>query len=73
MVIGVTEGFTIKQELVGVGYKAAVNGQLLELASVIRTTSSSNCLLKLKFQRLPKEEKTLSLPWYRTINNLSDR
>ncbi|MCX6235599.1 MAG: 50S ribosomal protein L6 [Bacteroidetes bacterium] len=32
MVKGVSEGFTITQELVGVGYKASVNGQLLELA-----------------------------------------
>ncbi len=32
MVQGVTEGFTIVQELVGVGFKANVNGQVLELA-----------------------------------------
>jgi large subunit ribosomal protein L6 len=32
MVIGVSEGFTIVQELVGVGYKASANGQVLELA-----------------------------------------
>lgn len=32
MVKGVTEGFTIKQELVGVGYKAQANGQQLELS-----------------------------------------
>jgi large subunit ribosomal protein L6 len=32
MVKGVSEGFTIVQELVGVGYKATANGQLLELA-----------------------------------------
>lgn len=32
MVKGVSEGFTIKQELVGVGYRANANGQLLELA-----------------------------------------
>ncbi|HZK09394.1 MAG TPA: 50S ribosomal protein L6 [Bacteroidales bacterium] len=32
MVQGVTEGFTIKQELVGVGFKAQANGQQLELA-----------------------------------------
>ncbi|MEI6062807.1 MAG: 50S ribosomal protein L6 [Bacteroidota bacterium] len=32
MVKGVSEGFTVKQELVGVGYKAVVTGQLLELA-----------------------------------------
>jgi large subunit ribosomal protein L6 len=32
MVKGVSEGYTITQELVGVGYKASVNGQLLELA-----------------------------------------
>jgi large subunit ribosomal protein L6 len=32
MVKGVSEGFTIVQELVGVGYKAAANGQLLDLS-----------------------------------------
>ena len=32
MVVGVSEGFKIVQELVGVGYKASNNGQLLELA-----------------------------------------
>lgn len=31
MVKGVSEGFTITQELVGVGYKAQATGQLLEL------------------------------------------
>lgn len=32
MVKGVSEGFTVQQELVGVGYKAAVVGQTIELA-----------------------------------------
>jgi large subunit ribosomal protein L6 len=32
MVVGVSEGFTIRQELVGVGYKAVATGQLLELS-----------------------------------------
>jgi len=32
MIKGVSEGFTIIQELVGVGYKAQANGQLLELS-----------------------------------------
>jgi len=32
MVKGVSEGFTTVQELVGVGYKATANGQLLELS-----------------------------------------
>ncbi|MCF8229178.1 MAG: 50S ribosomal protein L6 [Bacteroidales bacterium] len=32
MVKGVTEGYTIVQELVGVGYKVTVSGQLLEMA-----------------------------------------
>jgi large subunit ribosomal protein L6 len=32
MVKGVSEGFTVVQELVGVGYKATSNGQILELA-----------------------------------------
>jgi len=31
MVIGVSKGYEIKQELVGVGYKAEVKGQILEL------------------------------------------
>ncbi len=32
MVTGVSEGFTIVQELVGVGYKAEAKGQILELS-----------------------------------------
>lgn len=32
MIEGVSKGFTIQQELVGVGYKASNNGQLLELS-----------------------------------------
>ena len=32
MVIGVSEGYTIKQELVGVGYRAEVKNGILELA-----------------------------------------
>ena len=31
MVIGVSEGFTLKQELVGVGYRANLKGNVLEL------------------------------------------
>ena len=31
MVMGVSEGYTIKQELVGVGYRAEAKGQILEL------------------------------------------
>ncbi|MDR0983179.1 MAG: 50S ribosomal protein L6 [Culturomica sp.] len=31
MVVGVSEGYTIKQELVGVGYRASAEGQVLEL------------------------------------------
>lgn len=31
MIIGVSKGYTIEQELVGVGYRAANTGQLLEL------------------------------------------
>ena len=32
MVIGVSDGYTIKQELVGVGYRAEAKGQLLEMS-----------------------------------------
>ena len=31
MIVGVTEGYKVQQELVGVGYKAEVNGQILEM------------------------------------------
>jgi large subunit ribosomal protein L6 len=32
MITGVTEGYKIQQELVGVGYKAETNGQILEMS-----------------------------------------
>jgi len=32
MIVGVTEGYTIQQELVGVGYKAEAKGQILEMS-----------------------------------------
>jgi large subunit ribosomal protein L6 len=32
MIVGVSEGYTIKQEIVGVGYKAEAKGQILELS-----------------------------------------
>lgn len=32
MIIGVSEGFTTQQELVGVGYRAAIKGNLLEMS-----------------------------------------
>ena len=32
MVVGVTQGYEIKQELVGVGFKAEAKGQILELS-----------------------------------------
>ena len=32
MIKGVNEGYTIVQEMVGVGYKAQANGQVLELS-----------------------------------------
>ncbi|MDF1547363.1 MAG: 50S ribosomal protein L6 [Bacteroidales bacterium] len=32
MIVGVSKGFEVKQELVGVGYRATSNGQILELS-----------------------------------------
>lgn len=32
MVVGVSQGFTVQQELVGVGYRAEAKGQLLEMS-----------------------------------------
>ena len=43
MVKGVSEGFVIEQELVGVGYRATAKGQLLQLSRAIRTTSPWPC------------------------------
>ena len=33
LIVGVSKGFEVKQELVGVGYRASSNGQLLEIAA----------------------------------------
>lgn len=59
MVKGVTEGFTIQQELVGVGYKAQANGQNLELS----LGYSHNIILvlppRLRWKRLLNVVKTL--------------
>lgn len=52
MVKGVTEGFTITQEVVGVGYKASVTGQLLEL-----TLGHSHVIIL----ELPKEIKVQAI------------
>ncbi len=52
MVIGVTEGFTKKLELVGVGYKAANTGNILDLS----LGYSHNILLE-----IPKELKVTTL------------
>jgi large subunit ribosomal protein L6 len=41
MVKGVSEGFVIEQELVGVGYRATAKGQQLQLAWASRTPSPS--------------------------------
>jgi ribosomal protein L6P/L9E len=51
MVKGVTEGFTKKMELVGVGYKAANTGNILDLASVIHIISFSKYLKSKGFYR----------------------
>jgi large subunit ribosomal protein L6 len=48
MIKGVTEGYSLVQELVGVGYKASANGQMLELS----LGYSHNILIE-----LPKEIK----------------
>ncbi|NLF42164.1 MAG: 50S ribosomal protein L6 [Bacteroidales bacterium] len=52
MVVGVSTGYKIVQELVGVGYKAANNGQILELA-----VGYSHSI----FLELPKEIKVTTV------------
>ena len=44
MVKGVSEGYTIDLELIGVGYAATMQGELLELRLASRTRSSSSRL-----------------------------
>ena len=63
MVVGVSEGYTIKQELVGVGYRANAEGQVLELG-----LGYSHGI----FLVLPKEVK-VSVLWRVVISNLSVR
>lgn len=53
MVVGVSEGFTIKQELVGVGYRVEVNGQIV--------TFNLGYSHDIQFQ-LPKEVKAEAEP-----------
>ena len=53
MVVGVSEGYTVKQELVGVGYRVEVNGQI-----VIFSLGYSH---DIQFQ-LPKEVKAEAEP-----------
>lgn len=52
MVIGVSEGYTIKQELVGVGFRANSEGQVLELG-----LGFSHAI----FMQLPKEVKVTAV------------
>ena len=40
MVVGVSEGYTIEMEFVGVGYRAETNGQVLELSLGVITSYS---------------------------------
>ena len=53
MVVGVSEGYTVKQELVGVGYRVEVNGQIV--------TFSLGYSHDIQFQ-LPKEVKAEAEP-----------
>ena len=53
MVVGVSEGYTVKQELVGVGYRVEVNGQIV--------TFSMGYSHDIQFQ-LPKEVKAEAEP-----------
>ena len=46
MVVGVSTGYVIEQELVGVGYRAKSQGQKLELSTVFLTPSFLNYLNK---------------------------
>jgi len=48
MIKGVSDGYKTEQELVGVGYRAANKGQLLELTLGYLITWQSNCQRKLR-------------------------
>jgi large subunit ribosomal protein L6 len=70
MVVGVSEGYKKELELVGVGYKASNQGQVLELS----LGYSHNIFFALPDSiglktETPKREKTHWLPWKVSIRN----
>ncbi len=48
MVIGVSQGYTIEQEFVGVGYRAEAKGQVLEMSLGFSHDIHFEFLMKLK-------------------------
>ena len=61
MVEGVSNGFQAKMELVGVGYRAAATGQLLELTLCLLYTSDAadeRSSVDLGGRRIIKKKKT---------------
>jgi large subunit ribosomal protein L6 len=69
MVTGVTNGFKRELELVGVGYRAAVTGQQIDLALGFHTTSYSICRKRSKLLQLLKKDRTQGSSWSLTISN----
>jgi len=56
MIIGVSSGYTIQQELVGVGYKAEAKGQILEISLDSHMIFRSGCRQEVKVETKPNAE-----------------
>jgi large subunit ribosomal protein L6 len=69
MVVGVTTGYKIEQELVGVGYRATNTGNTLDLVLGYSHHYVFQLPKKLKLQPLLRRVKTQQSSWNQTINN----
>ena len=69
MVKGVSEGFTLELELVGVGYRANASGQKLDLSLGFSHTIVMNIASEVKVETINEKVKILLLNYHLQINN----
>jgi ribosomal protein L6P/L9E len=69
MVVGVSDGYKIVQELVGVGYKASNTGQLLELGLGYSHNIFIELPKEIKLETVTERGKNPQLFWNRMISN----
>ena len=69
MVKGVSDGFTLELELVGVGYRANASGQKLDLSLGFSHTIVMNIASEVKVETINEKVKILLLNYHLQINN----